>query len=396
MSASVQVCRNASENAHHRAKTPIMEVNSAFVSICPIGQADTLFAAQWNSDECVLRADFDETAPVNLVLDDDDAAVVRFVDDQLVCGLEPDAADLSLDLSHPIGAPANHTGPAQVVANLVDDFVGADIEEALAVDKVPQCLADQREIWLGACVGRIIVITHSRSAVRWIACETPTGRRNVVPVARAQSAGRTLAFDPETGCARSSSMSLLQAVERREQIARVAREPLAITGMRDRRNSMVREFVIASVSAAVVVLSPAAFAHQARGMAQEAKAMLIKAIAAVKADKAKALDMFNKGEGGFRNGDLYVFCANASDGTLVAIGNPNLKQALGLDVRTGQNSTGKAFGEEIYAAMQKPEGQISEVSYVSPTPGGDDTLVGKVSLVARADNDLGCGVGYYK
>ena len=28
--------------------------------------------------------------------------------------------------------------------------------------------------------------------------------------------------------------------------------------------------------------------------------MLMKAVAAVKADKAKAIDMFNKGEGGFR------------------------------------------------------------------------------------------------
>jgi hypothetical protein len=159
---------------------------------------------------------------------------------------------------------------------------------------------------------------------------------------------------------------------------------------------MARGFWIAEVSAAVIALSPAAFAQQTRGTADEAKAMLMKAIAAVKSDKAKALDMFNKGEGGFRDGDLYVFCASLSDGALVAIGNPNLKQALGMDVRAGQNSTGTAFGEEVYAAMQKPEGQISEVNYVAPTPGADDTLVPKVSLVARADDDLGCGVGYYK
>jgi hypothetical protein len=29
-------------------------------------------------------------------------------------------------------------------------------------------------------------------------------------------------------------------------------------------------------------------------------------------------------------------------------------------------------------------------------PGTDDTPVAKVSLIARADSDLGCGVGYYK
>jgi len=152
----------------------------------------------------------------------------------------------------------------------------------------------------------------------------------------------------------------------------------------------------AAALAGIIGLSSAAFAEQSRGTAAEAKAMLMKAIAAVKADKAKALDMFNTGEGGFREGDLYVFCANLSDGVLVAIGNPNLKQALGMDVRAGQNSTGTRFGAEIYAAMQKPEGQISQVSYVGPTPGPDDKLIAKVSFVARAGGDLGCGVGYYK
>ena len=51
--------------------------------------------------------------------------------------------------------------------------------------------------------------------------------------------------------------------------------------------------------------------------------MLERAVAALKEDKAKALDMFNKGEGGFKDRDLYVFCANASDGTLTA--HPSLR-----------------------------------------------------------------------
>jgi hypothetical protein len=159
---------------------------------------------------------------------------------------------------------------------------------------------------------------------------------------------------------------------------------------------MVGKFEIAALSAAVIALSPAAFAQQTGGTAEEAKAMLMKAIAAVKADKAKALDMFNRGEGGFRDRDLYVFCINVGDGAIVATGNPNLKQALGVHIRTAQNSTGKRFGVEIYAAIQKPEGQITEVSYMGSKPGADDTPVPKVSLVARADNDLGCAVGYYK
>jgi len=88
--------------------------------------------------------------------------------------------------------------------------------------------------------------------------------------------------------------------------------------------------VIAAASAAVLTLSGVAFAQQS-GTADEAKAMLMKAVAAVKADKAKAIDMFNKGEGGFLDRDLYVFCSNVDDGISVAVGNPNAKQLLGTD-----------------------------------------------------------------
>jgi len=159
---------------------------------------------------------------------------------------------------------------------------------------------------------------------------------------------------------------------------------------------MTRALMIAAASAAVLALSPIAFAQQTGGTADEAKAMLMKAVAAVKADKAKALDMFNKGEGGFLDRDLYVFCANISDGKAVATGNPSRKQTLGGDVRTLKDSTGKRYGAEIYAAYQKPEGEITEVSYMLPRPGADKTPVPKVSLVTRVADDLGCGVGYYK
>ena len=143
---------------------------------------------------------------------------------------------------------------------------------------------------------------------------------------------------------------------------------------------MIRTLMIAAVSAAVLLLSPIAFAQQTGGTADEAKAMLMKAVAAVKADKAKALDMFNKGEGGFLDRDLYVFCGNVSDGKIVAIGNPNAKQMIGVDARTLKDATGKAFGAELYAAYQKPEGEITEVSYMFPRPGADKTPVPKVSL----------------
>jgi len=164
---------------------------------------------------------------------------------------------------------------------------------------------------------------------------------------------------------------------------------------------MVRIFLIAAASAAILMLSPTAFAQQPGeyGDADQAKAMLAKAVSAVKVDKTKALDMFNKGEGGFMDRDLYPFCWNVSDGKHVAT---QAKQLLGQDVRTLKDSTGKAFGLELYAAAK--EGQTTEVTYMFPRPGADTTpgqnvsftTPGqKISFVTRAD-DLGCGVGYFK
>jgi secreted PhoX family phosphatase len=156
---------------------------------------------------------------------------------------------------------------------------------------------------------------------------------------------------------------------------------------------MIRTFMVAATSAAVLTLSPAAFC-QDHGTAQQAKAMLLKAEAAVKADKTKALEMFNAGEGGFRDRDLYVFCSNISDGKIVAQGNPNAKQQLGQDQRTLTDSTGKNFGMELFAAGKKPEGHITKVSYMFVRPGPDTTPVPKESFVTKV-GDLVCGVGYY-
>ena len=156
---------------------------------------------------------------------------------------------------------------------------------------------------------------------------------------------------------------------------------------------MIRSLMIGAASAAVLSLSSAAFAQQ-QGAA-EARAMLSKAVAAVKADKVKALDMFNKGEGGFLDGDLYPFCSNSSDGKFVAIGNPNAKQLIGQDMRTLKDSAGKSFGLEQFAAAQKPEGELTEVNYLFPKPGVNPAPVPKVSFTTKV-GDLVCGVGYYK
>src|SRR5262249_53363076 len=103
-------------------------------------------------------------------------------------------------------------------------------------------------------------------------------------------------------------------------------------------------------ASAMLMFVAAAFAQQPRqvGAAAAAKAMLLKAVDALNSDKDKALDMINKGEGGFRDRDLYPFCFNADDGKAVAAASPNSKQALGRDVRALKDAAGKPYGQEFY------------------------------------------------
>lgn len=99
----------------------------------------------------------------------------------------------------------------------------------------------------------------------------------------------------------------------------------------------------------------------ALGTAADAKAMLDKTVAALKADKAKTLDEINAGTNGFLVGDIYPFCFNLSDGKSVAVASPNSKQTLGMDVRTLKDATGMLFGPDLYAAAKKPEGEITQL-----------------------------------
>jgi hypothetical protein len=123
------------------------------------------------------------------------------------------------------------------------------------------------------------------------------------------------------------------------------------------------------------------------GNEKEAKAMLEKAVAALKENKEKALEMFNKGEGGFKDRDLYVFCANASDGILTA--HPYLKCEQLQDI---VGKKGFPLGKEIMRTAT--EGQIKEVTYWWPRPGSDKPLEKHTFYTKVVGQN--CGVGYYK
>jgi hypothetical protein len=153
---------------------------------------------------------------------------------------------------------------------------------------------------------------------------------------------------------------------------------------------MGRNLAFAIGWAAIVVLftSTLLLVAQAQfGTEQEAKAMLERAVAALKDNKEKALEMFNKGEGGFRDRDLYVFCANASDGVLTA--HPYLKGEHLQDIK---GKKGFPLGKEIMRTAS--EGKINQVSYWWPRPGTDKPLEKHSFYTKVADQN--CGVGYYK
>jgi hypothetical protein len=159
---------------------------------------------------------------------------------------------------------------------------------------------------------------------------------------------------------------------------------------------MIGKIIFAAASGAVLALSPAAFAHPADKYI--AKAMLMNAAAEVSVDSKQAFDTFNQGGGKYlngMNGTIYVFCINAGTGKFVAMGNANAKDLLGQDIRTLKDNTGRTYGQEIYAAGQKPEGEITEVSYMFAKP-TDPKPADKTSFVTRVDADFACGVGYYK
>jgi hypothetical protein len=155
-----------------------------------------------------------------------------------------------------------------------------------------------------------------------------------------------------------------------------------------RRNSMNRRILTSAVAAFVLLIGAAFAVAQQFGTAAEAKAMLEKAVAALKANEVDALAKFNSPTGGFRDRDLYVFCFDMTTGKFNAHVNPAL---MGTDARA-LKVNGQPVGQMVYDAAK--EGAITTVDYDFPKP-GTTQAVPKESYVTRVGNE-GCGVGYYK
>ena len=155
---------------------------------------------------------------------------------------------------------------------------------------------------------------------------------------------------------------------------------------------MLRTLIIGAVSAATVAFAFGNTFAQTSGTRAEAKAMEERVIAELKVNAGAALEKFNKPDGEFRQGDLYVFCFNVENGVFTAHPDRGL---LGTNIRQLWEMDGSPLGKKILeAANGTNESTVVTVSYNFPKPGMTNPAL-KESYVARVGSQ-GCGVGYYK
>jgi cytochrome c len=124
--------------------------------------------------------------------------------------------------------------------------------------------------------------------------------------------------------------------------------------------------------------------------AEEAQALVEKAVAHVKkVGEEQAFKDFTSKEGGFIEGELYVFCYSP-DVTLVAIGgNPSM---VGKNLRNLKDPDGKeASYELVQMGLEHGSGWVD---YKWPNP-VTKKIQTKSAYVLKV-NDKVCGTGYYK
>ena len=126
------------------------------------------------------------------------------------------------------------------------------------------------------------------------------------------------------------------------------------------------------------------------GTAQEAEAMVKKAIAYIKSKGADAAySEFNNPKGSFNDRDLYIFVLDLSGKTLAHGANPKL---WGKNISTLRDVDNKAFIEELLAtAKSKGKGWID---YKWPNP--TTKAIELKSTYFEKSDDVVVGCGIYK
>jgi signal transduction histidine kinase len=151
-------------------------------------------------------------------------------------------------------------------------------------------------------------------------------------------------------------------------------------------------FTLAAALAVSLCASATVVRADPFGTPDEARAMLDRAVAALKADEKAALRAFNDPDNKqFRDRDLYVFCFSLTDGNFTAYLSPAL---IGTDIRD-LKLRDDPIGQRAYDAVHSAaEGSYVTMDYKFPKPGTKTTAV-KLSLETRVGNQA-CGVSYFK
>lgn len=147
-----------------------------------------------------------------------------------------------------------------------------------------------------------------------------------------------------------------------------------------------------AISFGIAILIGANLYAGDRGTADEAKALLQKAVDHYKqVGRAKALEDFTGKKTPWVDRDLYVACMDDAKHILLANGAfPNF---VGSSLDGTKDLQGKPLGQSMADAAAKGGIQSVEWHWFNPVTG---KLERKVSFVEKVDETASCSVGYYK
>ncbi|WP_207061194.1 cache domain-containing protein [Motiliproteus sp. SC1-56] len=146
----------------------------------------------------------------------------------------------------------------------------------------------------------------------------------------------------------------------------------------------------AQIISLLILLCLASYSNAVeRGSSRQAKLLLDNAIEVMRSQGAeKAFEQFNAPDGGFVQGDLYIFAIDMK-GTYFASGaNPNL---VGQSLAGVSDATGKPIGQEILKLAERIGYGIVEYEWLNRK---SNDVEHKFSRIHRV-GDYVVGVGFY-
>jgi cytochrome c len=141
-----------------------------------------------------------------------------------------------------------------------------------------------------------------------------------------------------------------------------------------------------------IILAAAVLGHPAlAALADDTKALVERAVVHIHAvGRQQAFADITRRDGGFVDGDLYVFCDDLNGTVLAHGGNPTLVGKNLWGVRDGEGRL--PIRELVHLARAQGQGWLE---YLWPNP-GTGLVQRKVAYVVLVDDLTVCGSGYYR